>query len=340
MRPPLTRNPLPAESPRTGPAADWPLPLAGPSAAAERARAAFAEALQIAAPVLIAADAGLDPDAVARAIHERTRPGTPFVVLDCGATDAAALELDLFGAAPRGGAQVDVDHVAASSAMLRARSGTLYLKNIVELPAAAQRRLARIVRDREVAAGRRRVAIRSRVIAHAPASISAEVREGHFRSDLFRRLSQVSIAIAGLRDRAEDIPELAARVTSELTGGQGPTFTQAALTVLAAPRWTGNLDELRRVLDKVLRAVPSGAVRQEDVLAQLPIDGAFSRIAPDVSLREARRQFEREYIASVLERHRWRMSDAARTLGIERANLYRKTRQLGITRRAGAPVAS
>jgi len=322
MRPPLTRNPLPAESPRTGPAADWPLPLAGPSAAAERARAAFAEALQIAAPVLIAADAGLDPDAVARAIHERTRPGTPFVVLDCG------------------GAQVDVDHVAASSAMLRARSGTLYLKNIVELPAAAQRRLARIVRDREVAAGRRRVAIRSRVIAHAPASISAEVREGHFRSDLFRRLSQVSIAIAGLRDRAEDIPELAARVTSELTGGQGPTFTQAALTVLAAPRWTGNLDELRRVLDKVLRAVPSGAVRQEDVLAQLPIDGAFSRIAPDVSLREARRQFEREYIASVLERHRWRMSDAARTLGIERANLYRKTRQLGITRRAGAPVAS
>jgi two-component system nitrogen regulation response regulator NtrX len=178
------------------------------------------------------------------------------------------------------------------------------------------------------------------VIAQTPASITAEVGEGHFRSDLFRRLSQVSIAIPGLHDRAEDIPELAARVTSELTGGQAPTFTQAALTVLAAPRWSGNLDELRRVLDKVVRAVPNSVVRQEDVLAQLPIDSAFSRIAPDVSLREARRQFEREYIASVLERHRWRMSDAARTLGIERANLYRKTRQLGITRRAGAPVAS
>ena len=133
---------------------------------------------------------------------------------------------------------------------------------------------------------------------------------------------------------------IAARIMAELTDGNGPTFTQAALTVLAAPAWPGNLDELRRVLGKVLRAVPNGSVRQEDVLAQLPIDGALPRIAPHVSLREARRQFEREYIASVLERHRWRMSDAARTLGIERANLYRKTRQLGITRRAGAPVAS
>jgi DNA-binding NtrC family response regulator len=340
MRTPTSRSPLPPEVPRTAFADDWPLALAGPSAAAQHARAAFGAALRVAAPVLIAADAGLDADAVARAIHDRSRPSTPFIVIDCATSDAPALERDLFGVPSRASGHTDVDHVAASSAVLRARGGTLYLKNILELPAGAQRRLARIVRDREVGAGRRRIAIRGRVIAQTPASISAEVGEGHFRSDLFRRLSQVSIVIAGLHDRAEDIPELAARVTSELTGGQGPTFTQAALTVLAAPRWSGNLDELRRVLDKIVRAVPNGVVRQEDVLAQLPIDRAFSRIAPDVSLREARRQFEREYIASVLERHRWRMSDAARTLGIERANLYRKTRQLGITRRAGAPVAS
>jgi two-component system nitrogen regulation response regulator NtrX len=117
-------------------------------------------------------------------------------------------------------------------------------------------------------------------------------------------------------------------------------FTQAALTVLSAPAWPGNLDELRLVLDRVLGASADGAIRQEEVLAHLPIDRAFARIAPQISLREARRQFEREYIASVLERHRWRMSEAARTLGIERANLYRKTRQLGIMRRAGAPIAS
>ena len=136
------------------------------------------------------------------------------------------------------------------------------------------------------------------------------------------------------------MPELAVRIAAELRGGEPPAFTQAALTVLSAPAWPGNLDELRAVLDRVLRAAPAGPIRQEDVLAHLPIDGVLARIAPEISLREARRQFEREYIASVLERHRWRMSEAARTLGIERANLYRKTRQLGIMRRAGAPLAS
>jgi two-component system nitrogen regulation response regulator NtrX len=340
MRRPSSPAPRQGEVRRAAPAGDCPLPLAGPSAAAQRARAAFAEALRVAAPVLIAADAGLDTDVVARVIHDRSRSGTPFVVLDCGASDAATLEREVFGVSPRDGGRADVEHVALSSVVLRARGGTLYLKNIVELPAAAQRRLARVVRDREVDTGRRRVAVRARVVAQAPASIDAEVGEGHFRSDLFHRLSQVRITIAGLRDRSEDIPELAARVSAELTAGRGPTFTQAALTVLAAPRWSGNLDELRRVLEKVLRAVSNGTVRQEDVLAQLPIDRTFSRMAPDVSLREARRQFERDYIASVLERHQWRMSDAARTLGIERANLYRKTRQLGISRRAGAPAAS
>lgn len=289
---------------------------------------------------MIAADAGVDVDSVARAIHERSRSDTPFLALDCGAADADAIERELFGVRPREGAPGEVDRVAASSLVWQARAGTLYLKNVVELPAGTQRRLARIVRDREVGVGRRRGALRGRVIAHGPASITAEVGEGHFRTDLFRRLSQISIVIPALRDRVEDIPELAARVASELTGGRGPTFTQAALTVLAAARWAGNLDELGRVLDKVLRAAAGGTVRQEDVLAQLPIDTAFPRVAPEVSLRDARRQFEREYIASVLERHQWRMSDAARTLGIERANLYRKTRQLGIARRAGAPLAS
>jgi DNA-binding NtrC family response regulator len=91
----------------------------------------------------------------------------------------------------------------------------------------------------------------------------------------------------------------------------------------------------------VLRGARRDEIRQEDVLAHLPIDGAPPRIGPHVSLREARRQFERDYIASVLERHSWRMSEAARTLGIERANLYRKTRQLGIVRRSpDASVAS
>jgi two-component system nitrogen regulation response regulator NtrX len=324
----------------TDPKDSWPLPLVGRSEAAGRARVAFAAAGRSALPALIVADRGLESDTVARALHDRSRPGTPFLVLDCAAGDAQSVDRELFGTRSRGDAQKDLDAVGSSSALLRARGGTLYLKQIVDLPAAMQRRLARILRDGEVIAGRRRGPVRARIIGDAPGSVAVDVGAGHFRSDLFRRLSQTTITIPSLHERPEDIPELAVRIAATLRGGAAPVFTQAALTVLSAPAWPGNLDELRLVLDRLLSAAPAESIRQEDVLAHLPIDRTFARFAPGISLREARRQFEREYIASVLERHRWQMAEAARTLGIERANLYRKTRQLGILRRAGAPVAS
>ena len=324
----------------TEPRHQWPLPLDGPSAGAEAARAAFTAAVASGSPALIVADGGLETDAVARAIHEESRAAAPFVALDCAAVDAQEIDGELFGARARAEGHPDLDAIGSSSPLLRVRAGTLYLKHILDLPSATQRRLARILRDREVSVGGKRVAIRARVIGGAPSSVVVEVGEGHFRSDLFRRLSQACIAVPALRERPEDIPALVLRIAGELRGGEPPVFTQAALTVLSAPAWPSNLDQLRGVLARVLSAAPEGGIRQEDVLAHLPMDGAFARVPPQVSLREARRQFEREYIASVLERHRWRMSEAARTLGIERANLYRKTRQLGIMRRTGAPIAS
>jgi DNA-binding NtrC family response regulator len=311
----------------------WPLPLTGPSAAAARARAAFATATASAAPALIVADRGLDADAIARVLHERSRPRMPLVVINCAAADED-VDRQLFGPPTRGAAQSELETIGTGSALMRARAGTLYLQHILELPAATQRRLARVLRDREVSARGRRSPVRARVLADAPASIASDVRDGQLRADLFRRLSQICIPVPSLRERPSDIPAVVEIIAAQLHGGTPLVFTQAALTVLSAAAWPGNLDELRSVLERIVQAAPDGAIRQEDVLAHLPIDGAFARIAPHVSLREARQQFEREYIASVLERHRWRMSDAARTLGIERANLYRKTRQLGIMRRS------
>jgi two-component system nitrogen regulation response regulator NtrX len=317
-----------------------PLPLAGPSDAAVRARAAFAAAVLGSSPALIVADSGLDADAIARTIHARSRPGAPLIVIDCAAAGVQDVGRQLFGTPSRADTHDDLDAVGTSSALLRARRGTLYLKHMLDLPAGIQRRLARILRDGEVRSAGRRTPLRGRIIGGAAAAVAVEVGEGHFRSDLFRRLSQPCIAVPALRERPEDIPEITLRIAADVRGGEPPVFTQAALTVLSASGWPGNLDELRSVLERILRAAPAGVIRQEDVLAHLPIDGAVARIAPRTSLRDARRQFEREYIASVLERHRWRMSEAARTLGIERANLYRKTRQLGIMRRAASPIAS
>jgi two-component system nitrogen regulation response regulator NtrX len=104
-------------------------------------------------------------------------------------------------------------------------------------------------------------------------------------------------------------------------------FTPAALTVLSALPWRRNTAELAGLLDRLV-ATRRGEIRQEDVLAEVQLDRAPARATG--SLRDARRAFEREFIAAVLRDHAWQMRDAARALGIERANLYRKARQLGI----------
>ena len=96
--------------------------------------------------------------------------------------------------------------------------------------------------------------------------------------------------------------------------------------------WRGNISELRILLERVILARSDEVIRVEDLLTEMRLDGALTPLVPNGSLREARRRFEREYVAAVLQHHRWRMTDAARALGIQRTNLYRKARQLGLRR--------
>jgi len=312
--------------------------LMGPSAEAARARAACTAALADPLPLLIVAEEGFDTQAVARGIHHASRPGLPFVAVTPAASNPAEIERDLFGTRERRGAQ-SIEVLGASGAILRAGRGTLFIDGVGDLPASAQRRLARLLRDGEASAsGRGPAPLQARIIASALPAIHADVSDGRVRADLHRRLAVQQVTVPPLRNRPEDfallVPAVAETICSRL-GRPVPSFTQSALTVLAALPWRRNLQELEALIERTLRAVDGDTVKQEDVLAQLSFDGAFGRPSPSASLREARLRFERDYIAAVLERHQWRMSDAARTLGIERANLYRKTRQLGISR--GAP---
>ena len=326
--------PLPAPG---GPLA--PLALAGESAPARRARAALESPGT--GPLLILSEDGLDPAALARYVHERARPGLPFLHINCAGPDGNVVESALFGTRARVSSH-PLETLGPSSALVVVRRGTVFLENVGDLPDALQRRLARLLRDGEArVGGRDRVRLTARLVASAPPALQAEARDGRFRAELLRRFGPMPVAIPALRQRPEDLPAIVHRLAAELSAAAGkpaPSFTQAALTVLAAVPWSGNLDELRVTLERVLRGVAGTVIRQEDLLHLLPIV-PFQGVVhahPAVSLREARRRFEREYIAAVLEQHDWRMSDAARTLGIERANLYRKTRQLGIARSAPA----
>jgi two-component system nitrogen regulation response regulator NtrX len=178
------------------------------------------------------------------------------------------------------------------------------------------------------------VAMTFRLIASAAPGIDADAHARRFRADLYRRLSTVRIDVPALRDRADDIPALASRILDELCQARDLPprgFTQAALALLAALTWPGNLGELQAVLARVVADVPADLIQIEHLFPAISLDRAPARFVPTGNLREARLRFERDYIAAVLEHHDWKMADAAQTLGIQRPNLYRKARQLGIT---------
>ena len=142
-----------------------------------------------------------------------------------------------------------------------------------------------------------------------------------------------------LADFGALVPAIAEGISRRLDRA-APSFTQSALNVLAALPWRRNMQELEALLE---RSPPCGTRRRHQAGgragATLVRRRVYATRAPSASLREARLRFERDYIAAVLEHHHWRMSDAARALGIERANLYRKTRQLGISRATPAQTA-
>ena len=307
-----------------------PYELLGASPAVADAVAQLARAAGDDRGVLITAEPGLDAEAVARAIHGRSgRRAQPFVVLACDGASASALEKQLIGG-PQPARAADPESISQSSALARAAGGTLFLAGVTDLSAPLQRRLARLLRDGEVRVARRvaPTMLDVRVIAAVEDRL-----DGGLREELLRRLP-LTVEVPALRQRREDVQAIAEAM---LAARQDRSRFHA-----------GGADSSRRpaVAPQHRRArrthrppdgagSPSHPIRQEDVLAEVQLDRSPAR--PTGSLRDARRQFEREFIASVLRDHSWQMREAARALGIERANLYRKARQLGIPlRREGA----
>jgi two-component system response regulator HupR/HoxA len=237
----------------------------------------------------------------------------------------------LFGR-PSDGAPTDLERVSSDARIVAARGGTLFLQDVTELSAAAQTRLARIIRDGEVRIEGEAVSMDLRLVASATPAIDADAREERFRADLFRRLAASRIDLPPLRDRPDDVPALAERLLDDVnaaSGTDGRTFTQAALALLSAISWPGNLAELRAVVERSA-AASNGTIQVEQLLPALKLDSARTPFKPTGSLKDARLRFEREYITAVLQHHGWKMAEAAQTLGIQRPNLYRKARQLGI----------
>ena len=288
---------------------------------------------------LITAERGFDVVAVARTVHARSaRRRGPFVVAGPEGV-AGEVERRLFGGSPRPAAspnrsdkKIGPELIGQASALAKAAGGVLFIPSVEDLPGGVQRRLARLLRDGEI-----RLSPNG---APAPLDVrliaATENRlDDGLRDDLARRLPVV-IEVPALARRREDVPAIAQAMLTASDGGR--TFTPAAQTVLRALPWRRNISELAGLIARLTATSGMAPIRQEDVLAEVQLERAPVRARG--TLRDARRQFEREYIASVLRDHEWRMRDAARALGIERANLYRKARQLGISLRRDGDTGS
>ena len=309
------------------------LELVGRSVAIVRIQELIRRAAQVEGSVLLIADRGADVESVARELHERARrPASTFIHIACSTGDPARLDNLLFGATPEN-VPMDLEWVSQGSQIAAAAGGTLFLQDVVDLPAALQARLARIARDGEVRLDGQPVSINVRLIASAAPGIEAEVHANRFRSDLYRRLSTARIDLPHLRERPDDVPALATRILEDWCSSHGIAprgFTQPALALLSALTWPGNVAELKAMVERAAKETSRDVIQIEDVLPALSLDRAPVKFVPAGQLREARLRFERDYISAVLQHHGWRMADAAETLGIQRPNLYRKARQLGI----------
>ena len=282
--------------------------LAGRSAVTNRVQELVRRVAAREGCVLLVARPGSDVESVAREIHLRGHhAGAPFVTASCG---SARVERTLFGK-PDDGPPGDLEQISAESRVAAACGGTLFLEDVTELPASAQARLARIARDGEVRIDGSPVATACRLVASAPHSVDADVREQRFRGDLYRRLTAWRIELPPLADRAEDVPALALRVLEDLSsarGGAPRTFTQAALALLGAMTWPGNLAELRESVERAANGTADTVIQVEHILPTLQLDRAPLAFVPAGSLREARLRFEHDYIAAVLQHPGWRMA--------------------------------
>jgi transcriptional regulator with GAF, ATPase, and Fis domain len=302
------------------------------------------------ASVLLEGETGTGKDVLARSIHQiSSRKDQPFVVVDCGAVSYNLIESELFGH-ERGAFTGAV--AARQGAFEIAGHGTVFLDEVGELPLDVQPKLLRVLESGEFrrVGGNKPLHAEARIVAATKRNLKEEVERGKFREDLYFRLSVVPITVPPLRTRREDVPALVEQFL-ELARKRDPTASAISLTretvsALAAHDWPGNVRELRNVLDRAIYIATAGGER-EIRLVDLPVSpGSIGSSQPsagsagypafdaDKSYREIRSdfesEFERRYVAWLLDRHGGNISAAAREAKMDRKHLYDLARKRGL----------
>lgn len=309
--------------------------LLGTSAAMQSVYSLLEKAAPTDVPVLLLGESGTGKELAARAVHAASPRSTgPFEIVDCGGLPPTLIESELFG--HEKGA---FTHALSSrtGAFERAHGGTLFLDELGELPLEVQPKLLRALGEGEVrrVGGARREQVDVRVVAATNRDLRSEVNQGSFRADLYYRIAVVEVRLPPLRDRSEDIPQLARhlldRIVQERRLGSVVEPGAELLAELQKQRWAGNVRELRNYLEQLAVLQVPPPLRNEEVATGGM--GEFSDLLGR-PWREAKQElverFERQYLEAALQASDGNVAQAARHAGVDRGTLFRSIRRLGL----------
>jgi two-component system, NtrC family, response regulator len=281
-------------------------------------------------PVLILGESGTGKELVANAIHNTSaRKDGPFVAINCGAIPEALLESELFGNEKGAFTGATINRRGKFE---YAHGGTLFLDEIGDLAPSLQVKILRFLQEKVVEriGGRDAIPVDCRVIAATHRDLDSAVKTAQFREDLYFRLAVVKIALPPLRERGDDVIELAEYLADSFSmelKRSPKKFSAAAIDAIRRHPWPGNVRELQNRVKRALVMADGPLISPEDLELRIATKPTSSSAS---TLREARQELEKEIIARKLQETSGNVSKAARALGISRPTLYELIARYGL----------
>jgi two-component system nitrogen regulation response regulator NtrX len=283
--------------------------------------------------VLIYGESGTGKELVAHALHSLSpRAGEPFVEVNCAAIPEELIESEMFG---HNKGSFTGAHETKIGKFQKADCGTLFLDEVGDMSLRTQAKVLRVLEEQrfEPVGAAASLQVDVRVVAATNKNLEEEIERGNFREDLFYRLNVIPFSVPPLRDRREDIPLLADHFLREFTTAYGrkpKELTPEAYAVLTEHYWPGNVRELKNLIERIVILNPQVRVDARHIplpAARRQPDRPLDRFG---SLQEVREAAERDYILKKLDETNGNVTRTAELLGLERSNLYRKMKTLGI----------
>jgi len=287
--------------------------------------------------ILIMGENGTGKELVARSIHHLSwRSHKDIVEVNCAAIPEELIESELFG--HEKGAFTGATEKKRGKFDL-AHEGTIFLDEVADMSLKAQAKILRILQEKkfERVGGNKLIDMDVRVLAATNKDLEEEMKAGRFRQDLYYRLHVIPLCVPPLRERKEDMKPLVERFMLDFTIKEGlepKTITDEALALLMKHDWPGNVRELKNIIERMIILTPSNEITVKDIPSlniKEESEVAFGAQAlTGDSLKDAKMDFERQFILKKLEENEGNISKTAEAIGLERSNLHKKLKSLKV----------